>query len=75
VIARIAGTLSIAKTTSITSMTTKATNKGVAAVCRLLQKNVLYRYDLKWEHLFSPLYTNDFLGSNFPLRLIAFSLP
>jgi hypothetical protein len=28
VIARIAGTLSIAKTTSITSMTTNATNKG-----------------------------------------------
>ena len=36
VIARIAGTLSIAKTTSITSITTSATNNGVAAVICLL---------------------------------------
>jgi hypothetical protein len=58
-------TLSIAKT-YIHSMTTNATNKGVAAViCRVLQKNVLYQCDLKWELPFSLLYTKDFLGSNF----------
>jgi hypothetical protein len=56
------GTLSMAKTTSITSMTTNATNKGAAVICRRFTKNFLYQCDL--NYLFSPLYTKDFLGSN-----------
>jgi hypothetical protein len=45
-------------------MTTNATNKVAAVICRRFTKNVLYQCDLKWELPFSPLYTKDFLGSN-----------
>jgi hypothetical protein len=43
--AKIAGTLSMAKTTSITSITTNATNSGVVAVWHY--KTFHGRYDLK----------------------------
>jgi hypothetical protein len=36
--AKIAGTLSMAKTTSITSITTNATNSGVAVMWRFYKK-------------------------------------
>jgi hypothetical protein len=60
VIARIAGTLSMAKTTSITSMTTNATNKGGGSNMSAFYKKFSYQCDLKWELPFSPLYTKDF---------------
>jgi hypothetical protein len=62
--AKIAGTLSMAKTTSIINFT-NATNSGVAAVMCSYQKTFHGRYDLKSALSFKTFKTKDFFRFKF----------